>query len=346
MPLRRRIVLVMKVLGVALLAVVVFAGAASGSGNPARSQSTKGPTGGAGATLTSSRLVKDGHIRITAAVKAHVPAGKFLSVSITFTNISKQPRKIQLADNEYVVVHTSNGTKIDSRIAFPYGIGGPVPPTKLKPGKSVTVYADLRVLWSGRFAVTPGWWVFPLATLHSRVTTPAGPAPSDDAAIADVVASTGHMLDNCLPTTRGVAMTGRIKAPNVRAALPASCLILLRHERGFDAAQVVILSPPDLKGVHVRKQYEDFKGRLKWGTNAEAIAWQFMVTGDGAKSMDSTTIASTKTVRHRQVPEGRWTASGWAGHVGRYSCGGEDFDPSGAEGPLIAVVSNCTRAGT
>ena len=162
---------------------------------------------------------------------------------------------------------------------------------------------------------------------------PAGPAPADDAAFADVLASTGHMLDGCLPTTPGVAVTGRIKAPNVRAALPVRCSIGLRHEQGFDVAQVLVFSPANLQGVRLAAPYEQFHGWPKWNTNAEAIGWEFMVTQGGARSVDSVTIDSTKRVRHRHALSGRWTPSGWAGHVDSDFCGSQGYDPGGARGP-------------
>ena len=336
-------------LGAVLLVAVALGASACGSGHSTGKLPTSGPN------VSSSRLVKDGHIQITATVPTRARIGKPLSVTFRITNTSKQPRKLQLGYQElWFVVHAAKHMHYDTRVAYGVGTGGgPVPLTRLKPGQSVTSRTGpILVRWSGPLRITPGWNEFALPSLNVPLTTPAGRVPSDRAAIADVVAKTGHLLDNCHPVRPGVSVIGRIDAPkNSAPPLRANCSISLRREHGFDVAQVLILTPPDLRGIRVSEPYERlpwFKGPEGkvggvWGTNAEAIGWEFIVTHEGAMSVDSTSVESARSGSGRWVPEWRSTTSGWTNGEGSARCGYTGGVPGGyGGGPNIEFVSVCS----
>jgi hypothetical protein len=171
------------------------------------------------------------------------------------------------------------------------------------------------------------------------VATP-GSAPSAKAALADVIASTGHLLDNCTPTKSGVAVIGQINAPqNLAPPLQTRCSITLRRDDGFVRAQVLIVSPPDLRYVHVKSPYESLPF-LGAGHNATAIAWLFVVTSDGAISVDSTTVESAKSA-HGGDKGWQWTTSGYTGPAGGTKCGHTGGGGGGPEGPYVEFVSAC-----
>src|SRR5947209_7440956 len=112
----------------------------------------------AAGTVSSTRLVMDGHIRIAATVATPVRVGHPLKVTYRVTNVSAVTRKIKLGFAFWYVVHAQDGTTYDTRVAFgamrvPY-----IPPTKLRPGQTVTRNGDLiRVRWDGPLRITPGW---------------------------------------------------------------------------------------------------------------------------------------------------------------------------------------------
>ena len=290
--------------------------------------------------VSSSRLVKSGHIRITVRIKTPVFAGHGLKVTWHVRNISKQPRKIHLAfDNLWLVIRSPDGTTYDTRIAFG-GFGHPfIPPVRLRPGQTVSrAGPTLRVRWSGPLRITPGWYNAPLPTLRVAVKAPGAPSPRR--AVAQVVANTGHLLDHCRPTAPGVAVTGRIDAPKHSAPpLRTRCSVRLHHKRGFDVAQVLVFSPRHYRGVHLRSPYEQFTWPRPGG-NAEAIGWEFVVTRDGVTSVDSTTVETAKAARGG-APDWQWTTSGWTGHQGGSHCGHTGGGGGGYIGPLVEFVSAC-----
>ena len=312
------------------LAAIALAASASASGHRTA------------AAVSSSRLVLGGTVRITATVAAPAVAGKPLRVTFRVENVSKQPRKIQLGySNLWFVVRAADGTRYDTRVPLRDVIWPYIPPKVLRPGEAVTSRAPaLRVRWSGPLRITPGWGRKPLAALRVAVKTPPGPVPSDETAIDAVVASTGHLLDNCRPQAPGVAVTGRIDAPrNSAPPMSARCSVSLERERGFLLAQVLIAVPPGYQGVHLRTPYEQFTWP-KSGENAEAIAWEFVVTSQGATSVDSASVESTKP-GNRMAPDWQWTTSGWKGQPGGSKCGGTGGGGGGSAGPLVEFVSVC-----
>ena len=79
----------------------------------------------------------------------------------------------------------------------------------------------------------------------------------------------------------------------------------LHARRGFLIAHLLVVSPASLQGVHIQQPYE----RLAWlaqGQNAEAIAWEFVMTRDGAISVDSFEVDATKPA-DRMAPDWNWT---------------------------------------
>jgi hypothetical protein len=295
----------------------------------------------AAGTVSSSRLVDGGNIRITATIGTPVAVGRPLNVTYRVRNLSQVTRKIRLAFTLWYVVHAQDGTTYDSRTLLRGAYLPYVPPTKLRPGQTVTRSGGgVRVRWAGPLRVTPGWGNEPLPRVSVRVRPSA--APSRQSAVAAVVSATGHLLDHCAPTTSGVAVIGRIDAPKHSAPpLRARCSVTLYREDGFFQAQVLIVSPPGLRGVHLRHRSEQLSG-LKAGENATAIAWLFVVTQHGATSVDSTSVDSTKNAR-RMAPDWQWTTSGWTGQEGGARCGHTGGGGGGSGGPLIEFVSACAR---
>ncbi len=325
-------------LGAALLAAVALAASACGSSHPTSNPPTSG------STVSSSRLILGGTVRCTATLATAVQAGAELGISFAFDNVSKRTVKVQLAyGGMWVVVRSPDGTTYDTRIPLENEFGPFHRPTPLAPGATKTVpLQSLRVRWEGPLRITPGCGLSPLRPVRIPVTSP-GPPTSATAAVNGVVAATGHLLDNCRPRTSGVSVVGRIDAPRDSAPpMRARCSIKLRHERGFDVAQVLVLTPPDSQGVRISQPYEaltGFKGDLH--TNAEAVAWEFVVTRDGATSVDSTTVDSAKSGSGRMAPDWQWTSSGWTGRPGGSRCGHTGGGGGGYPGPLVEFVSAC-----
>lgn len=302
-------------------------------------------------TVSSSRLVQGGNIRITVSIDTPVQAGHALRVTYRVRNVSKQPRKIELdyPTSLWLVVRSSDGMTYDTRRAFLLSgsLGGPPRfSTRLRPGATATrSLSNLRVRWSGPLRVTAGWNRMPLPPLRVDVATPSGPPPSDQAAIDDVVAHTGGLLDRCHPDASGVAVTGEIDAPkNSAPPMQASCSISLQRERGFIVAQVLIATPPGYREIQLRPPYELFTwpktGKAGGLQNAEAIGWLFVVTSRRAISVDSTSMETSKPGKP-MAPDWQWTTSGFEGQPGGSKCGGTGGGGGGYTGPLVEFVSVC-----
>jgi uncharacterized membrane protein YgcG len=118
-----------------------------------------------------------------------------------------------------------------------------------------------------------------------------------------------------------------------------ACSISLRREHGFVRAQVLVVSPPGLHGVHLKQPYEQLSW-LRSRQNATAVGWLFVVTRNGAISVDSTSVESTKNGR-KQAPQWQWTTSGFQPQSGGSKCGGYGGGGGGYGGPLIEFVSKC-----
>jgi hypothetical protein len=323
-------------LGAALLAAVVLAASACGSSHPTGSPQATGTT------VSSSRLILGGAVRCTATLTSPVQAGHELGVSVSFHNVSDRTVKVQPAyGGVWVLVKSPDGMTYDTRIPWEDASVLPPGPIPLRPGATATrhLLPGLHVRWDGSLRVTPGCDLSAAPPVRVAVTSP-GPPASDTAAMNDVVAATGHLLDHCRPSKPGIAVVGRIDPPSGSTPpLQARCSISLRREGDFSVAQVLVLTPPDLRGVSVDPTYEALTGTNVANRNTQAIAWQFVVTRDGATSVDS---ADSWTTRHGggMAPAGRWSSARWQ-RAGDVRCGGGGGGSSGANGPGFAFVSVC-----
>jgi len=324
------------VLAAALLATVALAASACGSGHRADS-----------GTVTSSRFILGGTVRCTATLPSSVQIGHELGVTVSFRNVTSHAVHVQPAyGGIWVLVKSPDGTTYDTRVPLENSLGPPPRPIALRPGAVATSHLlqVLRVRWQGPLRVTPGCDVSAAPSIRVTVTSP-GPPASTTAAFDDVVAATGHLFDHCRPTGPGASVVGRIDAPR-RSAPPmrARCSITVRHERSFDLAQALVITPPSLRGIRVNEPYEAlpwFPGAGNTTINAEAIAWQFVVTRDGATSVDSTSVESAKAGSGLMAPDWQWTSSGWTGRPGGSRCGHTGGGGGGYVGPYVEFVSAC-----
>ena len=324
-------------LGAVLLVAVALAASACGSSHPAGSPALSGPT------ASSSHLILGGTVRCTATLTKTEQVGQELGISFSFHNVSTRTAKVDLAyGGMWVVVRSPDGTRYDTRIPLENERGPYIPPTPIAPGATVTRPLQyLRVRWEGPLQITPGCGLTALRTVRVAVTSP-GPPASAAAAVNDIVAATGHLLDHCRPRTSGVSVVGRIEPPSGNAPpLHARCSVSLRRERGFYVAQVLVVTPPDLQGVRVQPPYEGLITPQVKNRNTEAIAWQFVVTREGAKSVYSAEADATMSADH-MAPDWTWTGSEWQGPGGS-RCGGSGGGFGGVNGPDISFVSVCRR---
>ena len=310
----------------AILALMLAASAHGGSKAPG--------------TVTTSRLVDGGHFRITVTVGTPAQVGHLLRITYRIRNVSKVARSIQLGYTSlWYVVRNADGVQFDTRSLW-RGILGPIiPPTKLKPGAETTRTSfQERVRWSGPLKITPGWANEPLRAVRIGVKTPGAPA-SRRSAVAQVVAATGHLLDHCSPRAAGVAVIGRIDAPqNSAPPMATRCAVSIRRKTGFDVAQVLITTPRKAL-AHVGWQYETIRFPSGHG-NREAIAWQFVVTKNGATSVAAASVEATRQAK-KMAPEWEWTSAGHGSRPGGSRCGGTGGSSGGSAGPSIQFVSIC-----
>lgn len=323
------------VLGAAVLAAIALAASACGSSHP-----TSGlpPSG----TVSSSRLILGGAVRCTATVTTPVQVGDKLGVSIRFENVSTRTVDVHPGyGGIWVVVTSPDGTSYDTRVPWENASGPPPAPIPLRPGASATrqLRPELRVRWEGPLSVTPGCEMSAAPPVRVAVTSP-GPAESATAAVRAVVAAAGHLLDNCRPSEPGIAVVGRIDAPSGDAPpMQARCSVDLRRQSGFYDAQVLVLTPPDLPGVHVQRPYETLSGTSVRNENTQALAWEFVVTGQGATSVDSASYETTRP-RDAMTPDWLWGSSGPT-KAGDVRCGGSGVTSGNGNGPAVWFVSAC-----
>lgn len=288
----------------------------------------------------------NGNIRITATAKTPARPGKPLGVTFRITNVSKQPRMVQLGypENLWFVMHIPNNPSYDSRFLTRFNVGGPSMPTKLRPGQSVTRSpSGVPVSWSGPLRIVAGFNGIKLPALNVPVVVPSGRLPSDRAAVAEVLASTGHLLDDCRPSSPGIPVIGEIKAPHGSAPpLRARCSVDIEHERGFLSAQVLIATPPAFTSIHLQQPYEQFTvPKPLSATSREMTAWLFVVTHAGVISTDSTGFTSARPGK-QWVPDWQWTTNGFERGSGTSRCGWLFSIPGGgSRGPIVQFVSIC-----
>jgi hypothetical protein len=326
--------------GVGVLVAVALAASACGGGQGISSNS---PPAGRHApisarTITSSGRVLDGQVVCTATANSPVQAGQDIDVTFSLHNVSSGPVKAAVGENSvWLVVHAADGTTYDTRAALRAEgfLGGPYrPPVTIRPGATSTMHAEVAVRWRGPLRITPGCEDAALPTLQADVTAP-GPAPDEATAVSDVVASSGHLLDRCRPQQAGVAVRGEIDPPHPGAPpMSATCSVTVHSEGAFLVAQELVLIPPDLQGARISQPYEVLS-LPKLPPPYEAIAWQFVVTKDGATTVAGMTRDATKT-GNRMAPGWDWSGSHWNGPDSS-RCGYEGL----SGGPSIDFIDVC-----
>ena len=294
----------------------------------------------------SSRLLLGGRVRCTATVRATVQVGQSASVALVLRNVSKRPVKYSSwLFSESAVVRAPDGTVYDPN-AYTAGLPSIPPPipSKLRPGaKALERRVDVPVRWRGPLRITPECLGKALPALRVWVTSP-GPPSDESAAIDEVVAASGNLLDGCRPQTPGTPVDGQIAPPSGTAPpMDAQCSVSITPDRTFWVAQVLVLVPPDLQGVQVFQPYE-----LLWPLGSlvglassppyEAIAWEFVVTRDKATPVAASSLAATNS-SSQTAPFFHWHRSGWR-QDGTGSCGGTGF-AFGGRGPSVEFISAC-----
>jgi hypothetical protein len=312
---------------------------AEGSGTPV--QSPPGERVSA-AKASSSRLILDGRVRCTATVSRSVEAGSPLGLTFALRNVSKHPAKVLLGrGGQWVVVRSADGTTYDTRVPL-RGEEGPILiPTTVPPGTTKTVsYVGkyLLVRWSGPLRVIPGCGTTALPALTVAVKAP-GPPPNKNAAVAAVVAASGHLLDRCRPARAGVAVRGQIYPPSGNTPpMAATCSVSVRPEGRFLVAQALITSPPGSGYAHVDESYEDLS--VHHASPYEVVAWEFVVTRDGATPVAAAEQDATKA-SGRMAPDWSWTSSGVQQlGSGDSRCGGSGTSWGGASA-TVEFISVC-----
>jgi len=295
----------------------------------------------------SSRLLLDGRVRCTATVKEQVGVGHALNVTFTLRNVSRHAVTVRLwVFSSMFTLNAADGTTYDTAAPYEAFPGIPPPfPKKLRRGATLHLAAQrVRVRWRGPLRITPMCLGRPLPVLRVRVTEP-WPGPAESAAVGEVVAAAGHLLDHCRPQTPGVPVQGQIYPPSGAAPpMDAQCSVSLSWDGDFIQAQVLVLVPPDLQGVEVFQPYETLWPISEFLPLAasppyEAIAWEFVVTGYRAIPVAASTLDAT-TDSTKTVPSWQWNGKSFAKDQGGFSCGGTLF-AGGGTGPELDFVTAC-----
>lgn len=330
----------------AVLAVTALSASACGSGHQA--ESTVVTVGGprlahvSAKSVSSSRLILGGRARCSASVSRSVQAGDPLGLTFVVRNISSHPVKVPLGRGDlWLVVRAADGTKYDTRVPL-RGEEGPISfPATIPPGATKTVAwigKYLWVRWGGPLRVTPGCGSSALPVLRVGVKSP-GPPRDERTAVADVVAASGHLLDRCRPERAGVAVQGQIYPPSGNTPpMSATCSVSLQDEGQYLTAQALIVSPPGQGDVHITQPYETLSPHP--ASPYEAIAWEFVVTKNGAAPVAAAEEDATKPA-NRMAPDWSWTSSG-VQQLGSGSsrCGGSGVSWGGAS-PTVEFISVC-----
>ena len=264
----------------------------------------------------SSGLILQRRVRCTATVSAEVQAGQYMSVKFTLHNRSKH--LLEVFSAAWLVVHGADGTTYDTRVPL-QGFSGPARSgvTKLRPGATKTIgHVAVAVRWKGPLRISPGCSRKTLRPLQVAVLSP-GPPQDGSTAVSEVVAASGHMLDQCRPQAPGVPVDGQIDAPAGSTAPPMSarCSVTITSEGSFSDAQVLVLIPPGLQGVTVQQPYEFFdpqSGFLSAPPPYEAVAWEDVVTSESAVSVVATLADAVGTSPTGQMaPSYTWDGTAW-----------------------------------
>ena len=313
---------------------------------------------GASAIVRSSRLVLGGRVRCTAIVSSSVEAGQ--SVQVRFVLHNRSRRVVPVFESSWLVLRPGDGTIYDTRDSpepeggsgLGLGSGVEIFPFPLRPGKTLRFEsAAVRVRWKGPLQITPGC-VKALPALSVQVTSPGPPADAN-AAVAQVVAASGHLLDQCRPQAPGVPVTGQIEPPSGSTPpMSAQCSVSIESEGGFSVAQALIFIPSSPGFVELWQPYETL-----WQPGSppptlsppyEAIAWEFVVTQDGATPVAASTMDATYP-SDQELHLSYWTGNGWSPEERTGAmCGGSHFLSSGwtgTGGPAIEFISACPATG-
>jgi hypothetical protein len=321
------------------LSLSLVAGGCAAQSPAAAPASTPTPSS-SGSVVSSSRLILHGQLRCTAQLPGALEPGHKTGLTLTVVNVSHGTVHAVLDDEmAFALVLRAGVVTYDSRVPLYGGSGPPPTSTSIAAGATKTVHpADVWVRWSGPVSIQPVCAGVVLPTLHSTVAE-EGPLPDQARALADVVAAAGHVFDNCRPVTSGVAVTGEIDPPSGKAPpMPAACSIELHREGQFWAARTLVVVPPDLRGVNVQQPYEKVSIGAEHGT-AEAIAWEFVDTVNGALPVATNTVDTTKA-SPAMAPDWSWTGSRWEGPGGTH-CGGELSTGGASPNATIEFVSVC-----
>lgn len=328
--------------GVGALVAITF-GLFAGMGSQRANASVGWPP-----TESSSRLLDGGRLLCTATVKPHVQLGQNVEVKLTLHNRSKRATKVSLwVFSAQMVVKTADGTTYDTSAPYRALPGIPPPiPRKLRAGATIHPGpVALTVRWRGPLQITPECLGKPLPTLSVGVVAP-WPGPDKSAAVGQVVAAAGHLLDHCRPQTSGVPVDGQIDPPSGTAPpMQAQCSVTITSAGRFLVAQVLVLTPPGLTGVQVFQPYEslwplDGLDPLTASPPYEAIAWEFVVTRERATPVAASSLAATNPSSSGTVPFFDWSSTGGQSG-GSESCGGTGF-AWGGNGPEVEFISACS----
>jgi hypothetical protein len=293
-------------------------------------------------TVSSNRLILDGRVRCTATVSESVQAGSPLGLAFAVRNVSNRTVRVPLTGGGlWLVVRAADGTTYDTRVPLRNEIGPLVAALPIAPGTTKRVAwvgRYLRVRWRGPLRVTPGCGTTALPTLTVAVESPGRPA-DERAAVAEVVAASGHLLDHCRPERAGVAVQGQIYPPTGSTPrMSASCSVSLRREGQFLVAQVLIASPRGIDHARVNQPYEELS--VHHASPYEVVAWQFVLTKNGATPVAATEVDATKASK-RMAPNWSWTSPG-VQRLGSGSsrCGGSG-ESWGGTSPSVEFISVC-----
>lgn len=321
-------------IGAVLVLAVAFAASACGS-----SRVTSGPLTRVSAnSVVQSRVIENGAVRCTATVLTNpVAVGDELGdtrVAFTFRNLSKHTVYFGAGGPEgTAIVRSPDGTTYDPLWEIEHSPGGVYGSTPIQPGATTTAKVSFpAVSWEGPLRITPSCAGTKLLPVRVPVTSPGIPR-SSRAAVADVVAATGHLLDHCHPSVPGVPVVGEIVPPsgNLRS-FRARCSVSLRREQGFYVAQLLVVNPPDRQGVRILPTYEQVRQPDIWGRNTATIAWKFVVTRSGATPIDD--FSGTTAAAHWV-----WTRPSDAGD-GVPLCGPESSGSSEPHSPDVYFLSS------
>jgi hypothetical protein len=297
----------------------------------------------------SSRLVLGGRVRCTATVGSQVQVGHAVRVKFTLRNMSRRPVQVTAGVfDSALVVRAADGTIYDTRkpLSLLPGIPAPVP-TRLPARKTMRLGTQtVPVRWSGPLRITPECEGRTLRALHVGVLSP-GPPADESTALGQVVAASGHFLDECRPQTPGIAVSGQIDPPSGSTpAMSAECSVSLEPEGTFWVAQVLVLVPPGLQGVTVEQPYELFAPPFSPVSPLpttpppyEAIAWEFVLTSESALPVAATTADATGGPPSQMEPSWYWNGTAWK-LAGTGSCGGYSWAWGGPY-PTVEFISAC-----